>query len=82
MSKHYGVVLLILFIPYSPCIVFTFRWSSFRVSAKGFPMEPSTSDLRKILKCHKEFDQANNSSHQQLMAKLRELEEMMVGLSR
>jgi hypothetical protein len=40
-------------------------------------MDPSVSDLRKILKHHEEFGQANNTSLQQLMAKLREFEEMM-----
>jgi hypothetical protein len=81
MSKHCGVVLLILFIPCYPCIVFTFHWSSFKVSAQRFPMEPSASDLGKILRRHEVFGQANNTALQQLMAKLREFEEMMAGLS-
>jgi hypothetical protein len=81
MSNHFGVALIVLFKPCSPSSVFTINWSSFRVSAKGIPMEPLASDHWKIRRSHEEVGQANNAVLQQLMAKLREIEEIMVGLS-
>jgi hypothetical protein len=67
MYNHFGVVIIVLYKPCSPCSVFTINWSSFRVNAQGIPMEPSASDHWKIRRSQEEVGQASNVVLQQLM---------------
>jgi hypothetical protein len=74
MCNHFDDVFLDFYSPCLPYLVFTITWSSYKARAEGIPMEPSVRDLW------------NNRSHeatvlQQLMAKLQELEGMLVELS-
>jgi hypothetical protein len=44
-------------------------------------MEPSVNEIKKILRHHEEYSQANNSSLLQLMTKFGEYEEIMARLT-